>query len=160
MHRVRLEWAKAVLFLDPCGMQVDWEPVEAMAHTRAIDTWILFPLGVAVNRLLTRDGEMPASWRSRLDRLFGSADWYNAFYKEEVTSDLFGEVRRTRKLGTFKSISEYYNDRLRTVFAKVADNPRRLCNSKENPLFLLCFAAANPKGAEIAIRIAQHILKG
>jgi hypothetical protein len=28
-----------------------------------------------------------------------------------------------------------------------------------NPLYLLCFAAGNDKGAPIAVKIANHILK-
>jgi len=35
-----------------------------------------------------------------------------------------------------------------------------LCNSRNNPIFLLCFASANPKGAPTAVRIAQYLLKG
>jgi hypothetical protein len=34
-----------------------------------------------------------------------------------------------------------------------------LLNSQNTPLYLLCFASANPKGAPTAIKIAQHILK-
>lgn len=30
---------------------------------------------------------------------------------------------------------------------------------RNNPLYLLCFASANPKGAKTAIKIAQDILK-
>jgi len=52
------DWDKnrAVVFLNPYGMQVDWSTIEAIAATEAIDRWILFPLGQAVNRLLTRNG--------------------------------------------------------------------------------------------------------
>lgn len=51
-------WTKhrAVLFLDPYGMQVEWQTLEAVARTKAIDLWLLFPLGIGVNRLLTKDG--------------------------------------------------------------------------------------------------------
>ena len=35
---------------------------------------------------------------------------------------------------------------------------RVLRNSKDSPLYLLCFAAANEKGSVPAIRIAQSIL--
>jgi len=49
---------------------------------------------------------------------------------------------------------------LRTIFPAVADNPRVLANSRNMPLFLLCFAAGNPapRAKEIALRIAQYIL--
>lgn len=72
------DWPKhrAVLFLDPYGMQVEWKTIEAVARTRPIDMWLLFPLGIGVNRLLTKSGEIPPSWRSRLDLLLGTTDWY------------------------------------------------------------------------------------
>ncbi len=42
----REDWSsrRAVLFLDPYGMQVEWESVAAVAKTQAIDLWLLFPL--------------------------------------------------------------------------------------------------------------------
>jgi three-Cys-motif partner protein len=42
---------RAVIFLDPYGMQVEWSLLEAIARTKKIDLWLLFPLGIAVSRL-------------------------------------------------------------------------------------------------------------
>jgi hypothetical protein len=52
---------RAVLFLDPYGMQVEWKTLEAIANTKAIDLWLLFPLGIGVNRLLKKSGDIPDS---------------------------------------------------------------------------------------------------
>ena len=158
---INRNWAsrRAVLFLDPYGMQVTWDTIEAIAHTKAIDLWILFPLGVAVNRMITRDGKINESWRRKLDMMFGVADWYEAFYQPKVTQGLFGEETSMEKVSDFDSISEYFVKRLRTVFAGVAENPRPLFNSRNIPLYLLCFASGNPKGAKTAIKIAQDILR-
>lgn len=155
-------WAKnrAVLFLDPFGMQVDWDTICAIAETRAIDVWILFPLGVAVNRLLKKDGNIENSWRKRLTLLFGTEEWYDRFYKEISSIGLLGEMKQTVKTCTLNSISQYYVERLKTIFTEVADNPKPLCNSKGNPLFHLCFASGNPKGAKTAVKIAKYILEG
>jgi three-Cys-motif partner protein len=150
---------RAVLFLDPYGMQVTWETIEAIAHTKAIDLWILFPLGVAVNRMITRDGKINESWRRKLDMMFGITDWYEAFYRPKVTQSLFGEETSMEKISDFDSIGEYFVKRLKTVFAGVAENPRPLFNSRNIPLYLLCFASGNPKGAKTAIKIAQDILR-
>ena len=141
---------------------VEWATLEAIASTRAIDLWTLFPLGVAVNRLLMRDpSHIPPGWRDRLDRVFGSDDWFDAFYEQGATEGLFGDERETRKACTFEDISEYYLGKLRGIFPKVADNPRVLYNSSGNPIFEVCFAAANPgRGGDIALRIAQCILEG
>ena len=120
--------------------------------------WLLFPLGVAVNRMLTKDANIDEMWVKKLDNLFGTHDWYDAFYKTTTFEGLFGEVSEIKKTATISSISSYFISRLKKVFAGVAENPYPLCNSKNNPLFLLCFAAGNRRGAPIAIRIAQYIL--
>ena len=151
---------RAVLFLDPFGMQITWDTIEAIAKTQAIDLWLLFPLGVAVNRILTKNGRINPTWRAKLDALFGATDWYDAFYQETKQPALFGEEEHLEKVANFDSISQYYVNRLKTVFAGVAENPLPLYNSRNNPLFMLCFAVGNPKGKDIALRIAQHILKG
>ena len=154
----KCNWGKcrAVLFLDPFGMQVEWSTIEAIAATKAIDVWILFPIG-SVNRTLKKDGWIPASWRSALTRFWGTEEWFEEFY-EEFTTLMETESCHIKK-ATFEKIKRYYLERLRSLFAGVADNPLPLKNSKGSLLYLLCFAAANPRGAEIAVRIAQHILK-
>jgi len=43
--------ARAVVFLDPFGASVEWKVIEAIADTKAVDLWILFPHG-AINRML------------------------------------------------------------------------------------------------------------
>ncbi|WP_075207506.1 three-Cys-motif partner protein TcmP [Archangium violaceum] len=149
---------RAVLFLDPYGMQVEWSTIEAIAKTRAIDLWVLFPLGIGVNRLLTRSGEIPPMWRKRLDLLLGTKDWYEEFYKVESTPDLFGTEEERVIKASMETIGRYFNKRLKSVFADVAPDPRVLRNSANCPLYLLCFAVGNPKGAPIALRIANHLL--
>jgi three-Cys-motif partner protein len=61
---------RAVLFLDPFGMQVVWDTIKAIANTKAIDLWLLFPLGIAVNRLLRRDGKISETHKLRLNDIF------------------------------------------------------------------------------------------
>ena len=150
---------RAVLFLDPYGMQVEWATIEAIARTQAIDLWLLFPLGIGVNRLLIKSGDIPESWRHRLDLLLGTKDWFEEFYKVETTPTLFGDdVERVVK-ATTATIGRYFNERLKGIFAGVAAEPGVLRNSRNNPLYLLCFAVGNPRAKEIALRIATHLLK-
>ena len=150
---------RAVLFLDPYGMEVEWHTIAAIANTQAIDLWILFPLGIAVNRLLKKDGNVDTTIRQKLNRFFGTTDWYDTFYETVSNPTLFGEEMVTRKTSDFRSIGQYFVKRLQTVFTRVANNPLPLYNSKNNPLYLLCFAAGNPKGASTAVKIAQDILR-
>lgn len=155
------EWRshRAVLFLDPYGMQVEWRTIEAIAQTRAIDLWLLFPLGIGVNRLLTRSGEIPDSWRQRLNLLLGTDDWYDALYVPDPNPTLFDDPGERVVKATTETIGRYFNERLERIFPGVAAEPGVLRNSTGNPLYLLCFAAANERGAPTALRIAEHLLQ-
>lgn len=138
-------------------MQVEWETIVAVAETRAIDLWILFPLGQGVNRVVTRSGDMHPGWRRRLNLTFGTEEWYDEFYRREVAADLFGEHEMVVKQ-SIDVIGHYFVKRLKTIFAGVTE-PASLRNSVGCPLFLLCFAASNPIGAPIACRIANSLLR-
>ena len=157
----KTDWqrCRAVVFLDPYGMQVEWATIEAIAATKAIDLWLLFPLGVAVNRLLTKNQPPPTKWADALTRIFGTEEWRQAFYPKKKEQTLFWEEESERKEATFDRIGRFLLDRLKKVFARVAPQPLELLNSRKVPVYLLCFAAGNPKGAPTAVRIAGDILK-
>lgn len=158
----KTDWCshRALVFLDPFGMQVEWETIKAIARTQAIDLWILFPIG-AVNRLLRRDGEIHAPNRYRLDLFFGESDWFEVFYQLAKQMAFFNQEEHWQRIGNiFEKIEQYFMERLQNVFEQVADNPLLLYNSRNVPLYLLCFAAGNPRGAPTAVKIAEHILNG
>lgn len=156
-----IDWcrSRAVLFLDPYGMQVDWSTVECIAATRAVDLWYLFPVA-AVNRCLKRDGEIPTKWTEALDRTLGAEDWRKKFFRNSKP-DLFGESS-PEKVADTKLIEQYMCGRLQTVFkGGVANHALPLLNSKGSCMFLLFFACANPspKACSLAMKFANAILK-
>jgi len=168
----REDWnyRRAVLFLDPFGMQVSWQTLKAVAKTKCIDVWLLFPLGVAISRLLRRDGAIDEVLCKRLDSVFGDRSWQQAFYKEAsptkgkvVQQSLFADAYEDDEpdypwKADFSVIEDYFRSRLRTIFAGVAEKSIRLKNSKNVPLYLLFFMAGNKKGAPIAVKIAESIM--
>ena len=139
--------------------QAEQRPAEVSAQrsSKAIDLWYLFPLGVGVLRLLSHDGKIDESWQKRLDLTFGATEWKSRFYKVEKTQDLFGNREIVARDATAENIQTFIQERLATCFAKVAKG-LILRNSKSSPLYSLCFAAANIRGAPTALKIAQHIL--
>jgi three-Cys-motif partner protein len=154
------DWKKerAVLFLDPYGMNVEWTLLKDISDTKAIDLWLLFPLGAGANRLLKRDSIPPQGFSDKLTRIFGTQDWQTAFYKKSPQTDLFGDEPSLVKDTTFEQIGQYMIERLKTIFPGVAPRTKALLNSRNNPMYLLCFAASNPIGAPTAIKIANHLL--
>ncbi len=157
------DWTRtrAVLFLDPFGMQVDWSLLEVIANTHAIDVWFLFPLGIAVNRHLTRNELPPQEWADRLTRVFGTDGWKSEFYPTKTSLTLFGDKETQAKDTDFEKMSVFFVQRLKTIFTGVADNPLLLKTPKKNvPLFLLCFATGSNKDSarDAALRIAKSVL--
>jgi three-Cys-motif partner protein len=157
---LRGDWSRrrAVLLLDPYGMQVEWRTIQAVARTRAIDLWVLFPL-MAVARVLARSGDIPESWRRRVDLMLGTREWYERIYAVKAEPTLFGVEQQRSRAGA-GVIGELFHERLRAQFPGVARRPALLKNSTNSPLYLLHFAAANERGAKVALRIAELLLKG
>jgi three-Cys-motif partner protein len=147
-----IDWAhhRAVVFLDPFGMQVPWVTIEALARTKAIEVFINFPLGMAVQRLLTRSGEIQEGWQISLDTFFGSSEWRQLAYEER--SDLFGP-RRSKLPDSGLRLLEWYRGRLRATFGHVS-TARLIKNTRGNPLYYLIWAGPNKKGLDGA----DHIL--
>jgi three-Cys-motif partner protein len=171
LQRLSARWNRtrdrAVLFLDPFGISVEWATLEAVASTQSIDVWYLFPI-MAVNRLLPKDRDPLDIWEQRLNTAFGTENWRESFYvrKQERTlldtlEEKQGSAEVITKIGDWDGIRDFLLARLRTIFSSVAENPLFLKNSTGSPMFLLCFAASNPRGTagQIALRIANHILK-
>jgi three-Cys-motif partner protein len=155
----RMNWkrVRAVVFLDPFGMEVAWETVESIAATEAIDLWYLFPLG-AVMRLLTQD-QPPSAWRTRLSTVLGATNWEQKFYHRQVEPGLFGQERVVERRVDAESVGRFFIERLNSIFSGVAPKPLLLRNSKNAPLYLFCFAAGNRRGAPTAVKIASDLIR-
>ena len=140
------------MFLDPYGMQVEWRLLEVIAATKAIDLWLLVPIGMGVNRLMTQQDLPPQEWQERLTAFFGTDEWQERFYRPVTQPDLFGEGPTQEKAANYDELAAYFVERLRSLFGQegVAPNPLTQRNSRNSPMFLLCFAAANKTGVKIA----------
>ena len=145
-------------FLDPFGMSVEWDVIELVAKTKAIDLWILFPI-FAVNRMLVRGKKPPESWKKRLTTVFGTEDWEREFYTTHEIADLLGETHtQIEKVTDHRKIGQFFVGRLKHIFLDAAE-PLILRNSKNSPLYLFCFAAGNEKGATTGLKIAKDIIE-
>lgn len=124
--------------------------------------WYLFPMTMGVIRLLRKDRDsIPENHRDRLNAIFGESSWYDKMYARKMQAGLFDDPEEFERTATVERIKLYIVERLRSVFPGVAANPLLLRNSRNSPLYLFCFAAANPspKAYGLAIRVAEHILK-
>jgi three-Cys-motif partner protein len=142
----------AVVFLDPFGMQVPWSTIADLAGTGAIEIIVNFPMGMAIERLLARSGDISDDWRRSLDEFFGTPDWHALAYR--TVNDLLGEkTEKIPKCGP--RFAEWYAGRLGQAFGH-ASQPRLIKNTRGGHLYYLIWAGPHPKGLEIA----NYVLKG
>ena len=163
----RIAWRqyRAVLFLDPYGLSVEWVTLQQIARTRAIDLWYLFSLS-GLYRQTARDFErIDPAGAARLDSVLGTPDWREAFYAPitPTTLDLFGDPVSPiiGRHADVDAIEAFVGDRLRAAgFAKVA-KPLRLLLRGGAPLYSLffCVSNPNPKAIALSMRAASHLLK-
>lgn len=151
---------RAVAFLDPYGMSVEWATLAAIAKTKAIDLWVLLPLGIGASRVMPTELPPEGAWAERLTKLFGTDEWRGRFYRRERKTSLFDDAEEAwAKVGGVPEILEFFLQRLRRIFAQVVERPLILKNSRNSPMYALCFAAGNPGGAKTAVRIAAHLTR-
>jgi len=158
-RRLENQSSRALMFLDAPGTVVGWKTIEEIAQTGAVDLWYLFPLGIAVNRLLKRRGDqISESVKRTLVYLFGSDGWEQEFFVPRGSEGFFPEPAATAKVANFQAITSYFVRRLKTVFPYVAERPLNLYNRRRNPMFSLFFASADHDGKD-RLSLAQAILR-
>lgn len=149
------------MFLDPYGMNVAWETLEAISQTQSIDVWYLVSLS-GIFRQAARDGNaVDEGKRAALTRMLGNDDWEKAWYKRSEKTDLFGAVDESfERVAGIDIMEAYVESRLKDIFPKVL-KPLRLKNDRGVPIFALFFAISNPDPIAIGLasKIADHILK-
>lgn len=162
-------WAgtRAVMFLDPYGMKVNWETLEAIRKTEAIDVWYLVSLEGLFRQATLDRGKLTDEKRAAITRMVGEAGWEREWYPQSTGMGLLDAMMGanepsagTRREATIGEMESYFQRRLASLFPKVL-NPIRLKNKGGVETFSLFFAVSNPKPEAwgLATRIANHILK-
>lgn len=153
---------RCVMFLDPLGTSVNWQTLEIIAKTGAIDLWYLFPSGLGPVRMTPRSGNVPDKWAQKLTTLWGDDSWDEVSYSVESVDDLFGDHEQKKtKTGRAIDFEFAFIEKLKTIFAAVSPSALRLYNSKGSHMFSLLFACSNAKPVAFgpALKIAKHIIE-
>lgn len=158
----RLEWKRrrGVVFVDPCGPETDWTMLRAIAATKALDMFWLFPLSAVYRNAPHDHGMLTPEKRAMVSRCLDCTDWEESFYgaSTAVVRDLFDNAPKVRHVD-IENIEAFVTRRLKGIFPHV-EKPARLLGTRKAPLFNLFFAMANPSTAakKVASPIARHLL--
>lgn len=159
----RASLQRAVVFLDPYGMNVRWSTLKLLAETKRVDVWYLFPLHAALRQLAHQHGAVDASKRAALTEVFGTENWEEEFYRTvDETRDLFdvGSSRRERDADPNK-VEAYARRRLQSIFTFVSE-PIPLLARRGLRQFSLFLATGNesPQAIELIKRgVAAQVKK-
>lgn len=148
---------RGVAFLYPYGAHLEWATLEALAATETMEVVINFPVAMAINRLITKSGDVPEKWSDQLTACFGTEEWRDLSYR--LDTDLFGNEVTTKQGSVAEKLLDLYVGRLKTIFPHVA-NPRLIRNTRNAPLYYLIWAGPNKlglKGAEYVLRQGEKL---
>lgn len=156
---------RAVLFLDPFGMHVEWTTLQAIAKTGAIDVWYLFPYSGLYRQAAKNADAMDSDKAESITRLLGTDEWRQVFYAPKRQSSLFGGDEGDEREADHRQMLDFVSTRLKKLFPAVTD-PKILYQAGDSknpsgaPLFALYFAASNPspKAFGLATKIAKDVL--
>lgn len=156
---------RAVLFLDPFGMHVEWTTLQAIAKTGAIDVWYLFPYSGLYRQAAKNADAMDSDKEESITRLLGTDEWRQVFYAPKRQSSLFGGDDGDEREADHHQMLDFVSKRLKKLFPAVTD-PKILYQAGDSknpsgaPLFALYFAASNPspKAFGLATKIAKDVL--
>lgn len=154
--------SRAVVFLDPFGLQIKYETIQALARTQAVDVWYLVPV-FAMFRQISREGEVLPDGGRSVDEALGTTEWRHVVAKNELAqADMFGPSPSAQKravdVAWFEKIAK---DRLKMAFnGQVLDQVLPLGKPGLHE-FSLMFAWANPSGParNLAEKLASSVLR-
>lgn len=151
--------ARAVVFIDPFGLSLDWETIAALGRTERVDLWYLVPSG-GMSRQVKLDGTELESARL-LDKVLGTTEWRGRIIANTVTTDLFGDpISSTSKIGGAVELAGFVQERLSTVFKGGVSEKALPLGRGGRHEFSLIFACANPspRANALALRLADAVL--
>ena len=147
---------RALVLLDPFATEVAWSTVQALADSEKCDVLILFPT-MAVRRMMARyEDPETAQFKERFTKIYGGEGWMSLYRQREQPSLFPDDPTNESPQGVDKLVAIYL-DRLEEAFKACVS--QSLTNRTNSAMFEFIVACGDRKGAPIARRIANAIVK-
>jgi len=161
---LKQNWAgtRAVMFLDPYGLTVDWTTLETIRRTGAIDVWYLVNINGILRQAARSGVAVDDHKHRRLTRMFGTGAWRTAWYDfRRKEHDLLGEADLFgHRVADEAAVEAWVKSRLEDLFTWVPQPLRLYMDRGRVHQFSLFFALSNASGPAIGLakRLAGHVL--
>lgn len=154
---------RAVLFLDPYGLSVNWETLQLIQSTQAVDIWFLFSLSGLFRQAAINYDSIESYKIKKLNMILGTEDWQKIFYSENksgITDDLFeSHETKLERSASVRDLERYIQERLSALFPYVSKPlPLPKTGAQLYSLFL-CVSNPSPKATALAKKVSNFILK-
>lgn len=150
---------RAVVFLDPFGLQIDYETLRLLGQTKAVDVWYLVPV-FAMYRQVSGDGQINPDGGPRVDAALGTTVWRDVVVVEEKSTDLFDQPQfRSKRAVDIAWFEKVAKERIGAAFGGRVLNEALPLGRNGIQEFSLMFAWANPgEKAKLAAKLAKAVL--
>ncbi len=152
---------RAVVFIDPFGLQIDYQTLQMLGRTEAIDLWYLVPV-FAMYRQISGDGQIHPDGGPRVDAALGTTEWRDvAVIEEEEPGTLFDQPRlRSKRAVDVAWFERVAKERIGAAFGGRVLNETLPLGRNGVQEFSLMFAWANPsEKAILAAKLAKAVLE-
>lgn len=157
--------SRAVVFLDPYALEVDWSTLQSLAATCVMDVWYLFPLE-AVLRQLSRKISGVGVKAPKLDRMLSPA-WRDLYElpppNPEDRADMFDvrPVEERQRAANAAQVEEWFRGELAKIFAYVPE-PVSILRSANRRMFslFLCVSNPSPQATDLAQNFMKYVKQG
>jgi three-Cys-motif partner protein len=146
---------RALVFLDPYGLQVEWGTVEALGLSKRADVFINFSLMGVVRNLRRRGGPAPG-FRLLVERVMGNSKWLDDVYALQGRLD--EDPIAVRSELAADTVAGHYSRALHTVFAHVS-RAAIMRNTRGSPVYALVLASQRPRAVAIMNDIMAKYLR-
>ncbi|MEP2235184.1 MAG: three-Cys-motif partner protein TcmP [Alteripontixanthobacter sp.] len=135
---------RALVFLDPYGLEVKWDTLKSLANSRKADVWFLANLKAAVQQLSHDHSKLDDDKRRALSQYFGTDTWEDEFYRNSDQSGLLGMMDdRKERSATKPEVAAFHKKCLSGLFQYVSE-PLPLKVGAVDDYFLLYCMSNNP----------------
>lgn len=151
---------RVLLFLDPFGLQVKWETLEAIAKQEVkCDIWYLFPFQRINSSISNSDKTITSHMKTPLERCLGlpSEEIEPSIFDTSVEVDLFERVEKEKRKE--KGVEQLFIKRLSEAFEYVDENPICLTNTQGRHIFSFILCSNNPseKAKNLIKKFAKYV---
>ncbi len=148
---------RALCILDPYGLHLDWEVIQAAGRTGQIEIFLNFATGDMQRNVFRKDqSKVSAESLERMNRFWGDESWKPLIYTTQ--QGLFGDMEEKDRLSVTNLLTAFKSRLKKVAGFGFVPEPVPMKNSKGTVIYHLFYASPKSKGGELGQKIVTQIM--